>query len=152
MHVYRETHTAAGVTLFGSCHDTSAAPGPLHGTPILAPYSPLLPLQQRRLAARRHATTYCYDFPAVFNNALRALWDAHRADQPSAVPRSWSGGHLLEAVELVLTNAPDYRAPSAKLSLVRCLQCCCGAQHKSPVTTDMHVLRADQNSCAVCVF
>lgn len=119
MHVYREKHTDEGVTVFASCHDAAGNPGPLHSVPVLAPYSPLLPLQQRRLAARRHATTYCYDFPAVFNNALRALWDAHRLDQPSACPRTWGGGHLLESVELVLAQTADYREPSAKLSLVR---------------------------------
>ena len=30
---------------------------PLHGKPVLGPYPPLQPLQQRRLAARRHSVT-----------------------------------------------------------------------------------------------
>jgi hypothetical protein len=46
----------------------------LHGRPVLGPYPPLLPLQQRRLAARRHSVTYCYDFPSVFEDAVRDAW------------------------------------------------------------------------------
>jgi hypothetical protein len=37
----------AGTSLLGS----------LHGLPVLGPYPPLEPLQQRRLAARRHNVT-----------------------------------------------------------------------------------------------
>jgi hypothetical protein len=47
------------------------AAGALHQQPLLAAYPPLQRLQQKRLAARRHTTTYCYDFPAVFESALR---------------------------------------------------------------------------------
>jgi acetyl-CoA carboxylase/biotin carboxylase 1 len=35
----------------------AAGPGSLHGLPVLGPYPPLEPLQQRRLAARRHNVT-----------------------------------------------------------------------------------------------
>ena len=56
--------------------ETAAFPLQLHGLPVLGPYLPLEPLQQRRLAARRHTVTYCYDFPSVFENALRAMWAA----------------------------------------------------------------------------
>jgi hypothetical protein len=57
----------------------TADAAPLAGAPVLAPYPPLEPLQQKRLAARRHNVTYCYDFPAVFDNALRSLWTARAA-------------------------------------------------------------------------
>ena len=54
---------------------------------MLAPFAPLEPLQQKRLAARRHKTTYCFDFPAVFEDALRQLWAARAAaGEPNAVP------------------------------------------------------------------
>ena len=54
---------------------------------MLDPYPPLAPLQQKRLAARRHKTTYCYDFPSVFGNALREAWAARAAaGEPNAVP------------------------------------------------------------------
>lgn len=63
------------------------------------PYGPLELLQQKRLAARRHKTTYCYDFPAVFENALRMTWaERAAAGEPDAVPPM---GKLVEAVELV---------------------------------------------------
>ena len=61
--------------------------GQLNGTPVLDAYPPLAPLQQKRLAARRHKTTYCYDFPSVFGNALREAWAARAAaGEPNAVP------------------------------------------------------------------
>ena len=55
-------------------HGKSDGMGPLHGNPVMAPYAPLEILQQKRLAARRHRTTYCYDFPSVFQTALRDIW------------------------------------------------------------------------------
>ncbi len=61
--------------------------GQLDGTPVLDAYRPLALLQQKRLAARRHKTTYCYDFPSVFGNALREAWAARAAaGEPNAVP------------------------------------------------------------------
>lgn len=57
----------------------ASASAPLAGADVLSPYPPLEPLQQKRLAARRHAVTYCYDFPAVFEGALRDIWAARLA-------------------------------------------------------------------------
>lgn len=70
------------------CPESAAnGPGPLAGTPILAPYAPLEALQQKRLAARRHQTTFCYDFPSVFANALRQAWAARAAaGEPDSIP------------------------------------------------------------------
>ena len=68
----------------GSSEAKSGGALGLHGLPVLGPYPPLEPLQQRRLAARRHAVTYCYDFPSVFEDALRELWAARAgAGEPS---------------------------------------------------------------------
>ena len=68
---------------------------------MVKPYGPLELLQQKRLAARRHNTTYCYDFPAVFENALRMTWaERAAAGEPDAVPPL---GKLVEATELVPT-------------------------------------------------
>lgn len=84
--------------------------GSLHGMPVTQPYSPLALLQQKRLSARRHKTTYCYDFPAVFENALREIWAARAAaGEPGAVPPA---GRLVDAEELV-------PAPNAELSFKR---------------------------------
>lgn len=63
---------------------------PLNGKSINAPYPLLEKLQQKRLAARRHKTTYCYDFPSVFGNALRERWTeravaGEQADMPKGM-------------------------------------------------------------------
>lgn len=67
---------------------------------MLALYSPLEPLQQKRLAARRHKTIYCFDFPAVFEDALRQLWAQRAAaGEPNAVPPAGEqeGGAAVES-------------------------------------------------------
>jgi hypothetical protein len=83
--------------------------GPLAGTPILAPYLPLEALQRKRLAARRHKTTFCYDFPSVFGNALRQAWDARAAaGEPDSGPPP---GPLIGLQELCAAPTEDARAP-----------------------------------------
>ena len=82
-------------------------------------------VQQRRLQARRHNTTYCYDFPAVFQDALLALWAAHEADSVHRQPAA----PVVEATELVLdcgaapgmTNPSDFRTPNIALKEVQLL-------------------------------
>ncbi len=72
-----------------SAYDSAAAAGGgavLAGVVVGSPYPPLEPLQQKRLAARRHNVTYVYDFPAVFEAALRELWAARAAAGECAVP------------------------------------------------------------------
>ncbi|KAL4525084.1 hypothetical protein Ndes2526A_g07171 [Nannochloris sp. 'desiccata'] len=105
--LYREQPASDGSGLVYISKDsfalgrTSAAShvGSLDGTFISAPYPPLERLQQKRLAARRHKTTYCYDFPAVFENALREIWAARAAaGEPNAVPPA---ARLVEVQELV---------------------------------------------------
>jgi acetyl-CoA carboxylase/biotin carboxylase 1 len=98
--IYREACGAGGAAMVYAARAAGAERrGPLDGQPVLAPYPPLERLQQKRLAARRHKTTYCYDFPAVFENALREIWAARAAaGEPGAVPPA---GRLVEAQELV---------------------------------------------------
>ncbi|GLC69098.1 hypothetical protein PLESTF_000789000 [Pleodorina starrii] len=92
-------------------YDAAAASGALAGVVVGSPYPPLEPLQQKRLAARRHNVTYVYDFPAVFEAALRELWSARAAaGEPKSVPPS---GRLVEAVELVLPPQPWAPSSSA---------------------------------------
>ena len=51
------------------------------------PYPSLDGLQRKRLAAKRHKTTYCYDFPSVFNTAMRDIWTARlAAGEPGTMP------------------------------------------------------------------
>ena len=79
----------------GVSETSTRSTGHLDGTSVLDTYPPLAPLQQKRLAARRHKTTYCYDFPSVFGNALREAWATRAAaGEPNAVPPP--GDHFSE--------------------------------------------------------
>jgi acetyl-CoA carboxylase/biotin carboxylase 1 len=74
-------------------------------------------LQVKRLSARRFNTTYCYDFPSVFENALRSTWAARAAaGEPQSVPPQ---GRLVEAHELVLAGEADKDFTSNTLRLKR---------------------------------
>ena len=66
----------------------------------ILPWSrPLQPLQQKRLAARRHNTTFCYDFPSVFGNALRQAWAARAAAfEPDSTPPPGENDRSLQHV------------------------------------------------------
>ena len=66
---------------------------PLHGHPVWGPYPALEPLQQRRLAARRLAVTYCYDFPSVFEDALREIWASRMASGEFLVTCHYDTAH-----------------------------------------------------------
>jgi hypothetical protein len=79
---------------------------------VLERFAPLQPLQQRRLRARRHATTYCYDFPAVFEDAIRAAWQGHGA---AAAPEADGSTAYMTAQELELQGRPDFRQADAPL-------------------------------------
>lgn len=91
--IYRESRNQP--LLYESVHAKSEGPGPLSGVPVNAPYAPLEILQQKRLAARRHRTTYCYDFPSVFQTALRDIWAARAVNgepgnKPAGKPQACS--------------------------------------------------------------
>jgi acetyl-CoA carboxylase / biotin carboxylase 1 len=115
--VLRETPSDDGSCVLLTSATPAEAPNASSGRepedrqPVLAPVPPLQPLQRRRLYARRHATTYCYDFPAVFYNALRAIWADHGAAPPAGTP-------LVHAAELVLQSAPNFAQEDAPLAPV----------------------------------
>ncbi|PRW58200.1 acetyl- carboxylase 1-like isoform A [Chlorella sorokiniana] len=116
--VYREVVGQDARIVYSSRHNIGDGGkcGPSDGEPVLAPYLPLEPLQQKRLAARRHKTTYCFDFPAVFEDALRQLWAQRAAaGEPNAVPPA---GKLLEVQELVAPPGASYRSASIPLTPV----------------------------------
>lgn len=97
--------------LYKAVPDDSNA-GELNGQPVMKPYGSLDLLQQKRLEASRHQTTYCYDFPKVFGNALREIWAARAADgEPGAVPPA---GELVEVQEMGLV---DDGSPQEEYSL-----------------------------------
>ncbi|CAN7995548.1 unnamed protein product [Ixodes hexagonus] len=73
--------------------------GPLHGLPISTPYLTKDYLQQKRFQAQSNGTTYVYDFPEMFRQALLRLWEEHleMRGAEEEIPSS-----LLSCVELVL--------------------------------------------------
>lgn len=102
MNVYREMLNDTPndkLRIYKSIPD-GLTPGALDLQPVLKPYGSLDLLQRKRLEARRHQTTYCYDFPKVFGNALREIWAARAANgEPGAVPPA---GELIEVQEMGL--------------------------------------------------
>ena len=94
MSIYRES--TAKPLAYASVHAKSEQKGPMHGTPVMEVYAPLEMLQQKRLAARRHKTTYCYDFPSVFGTALRDIWTTRAMNgEPGSMP---AGAHAFPAL------------------------------------------------------
>ena len=92
--IYREMHDSNEIVYKGVAGDC-----PLDSKSVLSPYEPLETIQLKQLAARRHKTTYCYDFPAVFEHALMKVWASRAAaGEPDAVPPT---PQLVEALELV---------------------------------------------------
>ena len=64
MQVYREAQDKdSGKVVY--CLPSTSVLGPLHGVPLSTQYKSLDAIDQKRLAARRQNTTYCYDFPLV---------------------------------------------------------------------------------------
>ena len=118
--IYREEPATEGSHMVYLSKDVSMV-GALDGVSVLDPYPALELLQQKRLAARRHNTTYCYDFPAVFENALRDIWAARSAaGEPAAVPPS---AKLVEVHELI-------PAPGAELTF----------RHKTPLVVSTRLM------------
>ena len=98
--IYREAMAEPGkesLRIYAPQPAAGARPGPLAGCSLTSVYEPLETLQRKRLSARRLRTTYCYDFPVVFETALRDLW----AQSPSKLP---SNAKLIECEELVLNS------------------------------------------------
>eukprot|EP00252_Welwitschia_mirabilis_P026842 TRINITY_DN895_c0_g2_i1.p1 TRINITY_DN895_c0_g2~~TRINITY_DN895_c0_g2_i1.p1 ORF type:complete len:1412 (+),score=328.98 TRINITY_DN895_c0_g2_i1:616-4236(+) len=71
-HIYKEIQDENKQDIvYRSC---SSSCGPLDGVPVSAQYHPLNVVDRKRLIARRNNTTYCYDFPLVFEKALWHQW------------------------------------------------------------------------------
>ncbi|XP_037633326.1 acetyl-CoA carboxylase isoform X2 [Sebastes umbrosus] len=70
--LYKEvTNPCSGQIMFHSYGDK---PGPLHGMLINTPYVTKDLLQAKRFQAQTLGTTYVYDFPEMFRQALFKLW------------------------------------------------------------------------------
>lgn len=84
--IYREV--VDGAKIVYSSRPLGGEPGLLEKLPTSTVYPPLEDLQCKRLAARRHKTTYVYDYPSVFSNALKGLWTRRaEAGEPGDIPK-----------------------------------------------------------------
>ena len=48
--------------------------GPMHGVRLTEPYPIKGPVERKRALAQSFGTTFCYDFPDMFREALRRIW------------------------------------------------------------------------------
>ncbi|KAJ1977442.1 acetyl-coenzyme-A carboxylase [Dimargaris xerosporica] len=94
---YMEVRNSNGQWEFRSL---DSPPGPLHGLSVNTPYQTKEWLQPRRYRAHVMGTAYVYDFPELFRQALKTIWDA----ACSANPRHSRPSVLVEAEELVLND------------------------------------------------
>lgn len=74
--------------------------GPLHGLPISSPYVTKDYLQQKRFQAQSNGTTYVYDFPDMFKQALLKHWGEYKTNRTHVTVPS----QVLSFVELVLDS------------------------------------------------
>jgi acetyl-CoA carboxylase/biotin carboxylase 1 len=99
MQVYREAQDQdSGKVVY--CSPFTSVRGPLHGIPLSTQYKSLDAIDQKRLAARRQNTTYCYDFPLVVEKVLRQCWT--EASDVASKPQGSSP--IFKATELVLSD------------------------------------------------
>ena len=74
--LYREvTNPTTGQTIFQSY--ASGKTGPLDGRALYDPYVTKDHLQYKRFTAQSNNTTYVYDFPEMFRQALLLIWKQH---------------------------------------------------------------------------
>ncbi|XP_037603973.1 acetyl-CoA carboxylase 1 isoform X5 [Sebastes umbrosus] len=74
--------------------------GPLHGMLINTPYVTKDLLQSKRFQAQSLGTTYVYDFPEMFRQALKKLWHSYQTF--AHLPKCPLPNELLTFTELVL--------------------------------------------------
>ncbi|XP_047665597.1 acetyl-CoA carboxylase 1 isoform X2 [Tachysurus fulvidraco] len=76
--------------------------GPLHGMLINTPYVTKDLLQSKRFQAQSLGTTYVYDLPEMFRQALKKLWQS--MDAYAHLPKCPLPSELLTSTELVLDS------------------------------------------------
>ncbi|XP_021331869.1 acetyl-CoA carboxylase 1 isoform X2 [Danio rerio] len=98
--LYKEvTDSRTGQIMFQAYGDKQ---GPLHGMLINTPYVTKDLLQSKRFQAQSLGTTYVYDFPEMFRQALRKLWQS--MDAHANLPKCPLPSELLTFTELVLDS------------------------------------------------
>ncbi|XP_053341778.1 acetyl-CoA carboxylase 1 isoform X4 [Clarias gariepinus] len=96
--LYKEvTDSRTGQIMFQAYGDKQ---GPLHGMLINTPYVTKDLLQSKRFQAQSLGTTYVYDLPEMFRQALKKLWQS--MDAYAHLPKCPLPSELLTFTELVL--------------------------------------------------
>ncbi|EFA78999.1 acetyl-CoA carboxylase [Heterostelium album PN500] len=107
---YYEQMNAVGQQVFAVV--PGSARGIWEGLPVDTPYPVMDAVQRNRFKAQRLDTTYVYDFPDLFTEALQSIWMEYmerNKENPAKVsppPRP-----VVDAVELIITpgvNCTDY--------------------------------------------
>lgn len=99
--------------------------GPLSGKPVDHPYLPLDSIPRKRLDARLQDTTYCYDIPALFENAVAASWKRVSDKIPKSLQPSAPYTSVLELV-------PEFGDQDSVTNL-SCVKDCTPGQNKCGV-------------------
>ncbi|XP_075709617.1 acetyl-CoA carboxylase 1 isoform X2 [Rhinoderma darwinii] len=98
--LYKEvTDSRTGQIMFQAYGDKQ---GPLHGMLINTPYVTKDLLQSKRFQAQSLGTTYVYDLPEMFRQALLKLWES--MDASAHIPKSPLPSDVLIYTELVLDD------------------------------------------------
>lgn len=104
VHVYREVEDS---TEHEVVYHSTSGKGPLHRLSVNASYQPLGVLDRKRLLARKSNTTYCYDFPLAFKEALVKAWASNYSGD--GIPKDKL---LFIATELIFSDASgDWGTP-----------------------------------------
>lgn len=78
----------------------SGRSGPLHGLPVSTPYQTKDHMQSKRYLAQKMGTTYVFDYPEMFRQALMKLWREYKIDHPDVDEPNLV--ELLHCTELVV--------------------------------------------------
>ncbi|KJE96308.1 acetyl coenzyme A carboxylase alpha [Capsaspora owczarzaki ATCC 30864] len=100
IHAYREVEDPrTGKMIFET---VGARAGPLHGHEVSAPYLTKDHLQLKRYAAQSSGSTYVYDLPELFREALWQIWQQHSQKMATVSQRVDIPDPLLNMTELIL--------------------------------------------------
>ncbi|KAK5578910.1 hypothetical protein RB653_008585 [Dictyostelium firmibasis] len=100
---YYEQPNSTGQTVFAVVPGSSK--GSWEGLPIDTPYPIMDAVQRNRFKAQRLDTTYCYDYPDLFREAMQNIWmefmEINKLNPIKVYPSSRG---VLETVELILPS------------------------------------------------
>ena len=99
INIYREV-LRDGVVVYENYNPES--PGPMHGLPVDSPYPTREPSQVKRYQAQASGTTYVYDFPNLFREALKQRWHGLKGHH-----QGYFSDDAFSCMELVLNESEE---------------------------------------------